>query len=189
MNRVLSFLFGNPSTLRRARMAGLLAVALGIAAQAACARAPAPAGADAAASQVASAAVPALPAQDASAPDPYPMKALPLRRDSDSDAVPAQMLFRSFALVVLIGLLAVGVLWRARRRPRDAAVGLAIGGWRRILSPASTSSLRLLSSVRLSPRASVHVVQWDGREWLLACSDERVTQLAERELADAEVRP
>ena len=38
------------------------------------------------------------------------------------------------------------------------------------------------ASVPLTPQASVHVVQWHGQEFLLACTAQQVTVLSQREV-------
>jgi flagellar biogenesis protein FliO len=37
-----------------------------------------------------------------------------------------------------------------------------------------------VASVPLTPQASVHVVQWNGQEFLLACTSQQVTVLSQR---------
>jgi len=118
----------------------------------------------------ASASAPAAPTSDAD-----PMRALPLRRDSEADGLGTQAAVRSFALVLVLGIAAGGLVWNARR---GGASGGAIAGWRRALAPTAGGGLRVAASARLSARVSVHVVQWNGREWLLACSDGGVTTLS-----------
>lgn len=43
-----------------------------------------------------------------------------------------------------------------------------------------------LASVPLTPQASVHVVQWHGQEFLLACTAQQVTVLSQRPADDRE---
>lgn len=43
-----------------------------------------------------------------------------------------------------------------------------------------------LASVALTPQASVHVVQWHGEEFLLACTAQQVTVLSQRKTGDRE---
>lgn len=55
------------------------------------------------------------------------------------------------------------------------------GGWQRWLAPGGSGPpLQVLRSARLTPRASVHVVRWDDREWLIGCAEHGMTLLAER---------
>lgn len=44
-----------------------------------------------------------------------------------------------------------------------------------------------LASVALTPQASVHVVQWHGEEFLLACTPQQVTVLSQRKGGDQEL--
>jgi hypothetical protein len=78
--------------------------------------------------------------------------------------------------------------------PSVLLVGLAVaaGGyavWRRSAGAQSQAAARRgdagvarLSSQALTPHASVHAVQWQGEEFLLACTPQQVTLLARRPL-------
>lgn len=68
-------------------------------------------------------------------------------------------------------------------------VVLAWAGWRRQNRGSSSSSLRQLlvrqnpdlkvvQSVRLTPRASLHVIEWKGQQQLLACSEHGVQAIS-----------
>ena len=98
----------------------------------------------------------------------------------------AQTFSASFMLILFIGSLAAVTLWRVRRGSRDQSGKGNVRGWKHILSPTPGDGLRLLDTLRLTSRASVHVVQWDGRKWLLSCTDERVTTLADHARAETE---
>jgi flagellar biogenesis protein FliO len=43
-----------------------------------------------------------------------------------------------------------------------------------------------LASVALTPQASVHVVQWQGQEFLLGCTQQQLTVLSQRALGERE---
>ena len=110
---------------------------------------------------------------------------LPLRRE------PSQALAvgRAPALVVLAAIMLVfvgGALLRRQGRAvgRGPAVAVRLASWLRTLSPAEPKrTLRVLQSARLTARASVHVLQWDGREWLVGCSEQGMTVMGRCEAA------
>ncbi|GAB3658534.1 flagellar biosynthetic protein FliO [Ramlibacter alkalitolerans] len=82
--------------------------------------------------------------------------------------------------------------------PSVLLLGLAVaaGGyawWRRGAGAQAQSATRRgpaaivrRSSQPLTPHASVHAVQWNGEEFLLACTPQQVTLLARRPLDAAE---
>lgn len=155
---------------RRVRPAALVALAALAAAPAAVAAPDAPA------TRAAVAARPqatALPASMHVAPE------LPLRRD-DPGAGP---LVRSLAVsAVLIAILGA-VLLRRRRSGTPRAPGSLPGlGWLARVGPGMpAASLQVLGSTRLTPRATVHVLRWDGDEWLVGCTDQGMTILGRRD--------
>jgi flagellar biogenesis protein FliO len=69
-------------------------------------------------------------------------------------------------------------------------LALGVGGyavWRRSAGAQARAAARRgesavtrLSSHPLTPHASVHTVQWNGEEFLLACTPQQVTVLARR---------
>jgi hypothetical protein len=72
-----------------------------------------------------------------------------------------------------------------RRHSRGAKGGPAmdrsLAAWLRRFSPsAQEHSLRVLQSARLTARASVHVLKWDGREWLIGCTEQGVSVMGQR---------
>ena len=112
---------------------------------------------------------------------------LPLKRDSDETwggTGPIQVL-GSVVLLAVCG----GWLWRRQiqlrgsggsppgRKWRDV---LKDSGWRGLLPAARAGDLRVIQSVALTQRASVHVLEWDGREWLVACTERSFTELGQR---------
>jgi hypothetical protein len=101
-----------------------------------------------------------------------------LRRDPhDADASGA-----GGALVAVLLLAAAGA-WLAHR-----AGWLRRGGGatrlRRLLAPTSAAGLRVLGSTRLTPKASAHVLQWEGRRVLVVCTDHAATVVARDEAGD-----
>ena len=81
--------------------------------------------------------------------------------------------------------------------PRSLLALLGAGGawvaWRRTRSRTArqvTPQIVRLSSQALTPQASVHAVQWNGEELLIACTAQQVSLLARRPVAaDQEPRP
>ena len=67
------------------------------------------------------------------------------------------------------------------------------GAWRkwggqlvRITRAPATAELQTRGIKRLTPKHSVHVVAWRGREYLLGCSEHQVTLIASAEAAPQE---
>jgi len=103
---------------------------------------------------------------------------LPLRREAEADAA-----FPAGALLLLVALLAVAVAWAWRRERHSGRAW----SWRRALRlPETSTQLRVLASMRLDARASVHVLEWEGSRLLVARGEQAVTLLAERRGAPAE---
>jgi flagellar biogenesis protein FliO len=109
--------------------------------------------------------------------------ALPVRRD-DSPAwqTGGVGVFGALAMVMLV----LGfVVWWLRRSGWAQVAGkagepVAGGGWRRLMAARAASQLRVIESARLTPRSSVHVVQWHGREWLLGCTEQGITVIGQQ---------
>ena len=97
---------------------------------------------------------------------------LPLRRDAESDVASAS----GVVVVLLLGILAILALRFALRR------GGAKWDWRRMLGgSAPQSGLRVVASMRLDARSSVHVVEWEGSRLLVARGEQSITLLATRD--------
>jgi flagellar biogenesis protein FliO len=97
---------------------------------------------------------------------------LPLRRDADADTA-----FPAGALVLLVAVLAAAVAWAWWRDRRSAGAW----SWRRALRlPEASTRLRVVASLRLDARTSVHVLEWEGSRLLVARGEQAVTLLAER---------
>ncbi|WP_435440411.1 flagellar biosynthetic protein FliO [Variovorax sp. RB2P76] len=109
--------------------------------------------------------------------------ALPVRRD-DSPAwqTGGVGVFGALSMVMLVLAL---VVWWLRRSGWAQVAGnagepVAGGGWRRLMAARATAQLRVIESARLTPRSSVHVVQWHGREWLLGCTEQGITVIGQQ---------
>ena len=99
---------------------------------------------------------------------------LPVRRDSEPGFDGG--LWIPPLLLLGLGLAAGGYAWWRRgagAQPRSGA--------RRV-----DAAVTRLSSQALTPHASVHAVQWNGEEFLLACTAQQVTLLARRALPSGE---
>jgi hypothetical protein len=108
---------------------------------------------------------------------------IPVRRGPNAEVGAAS----SVRAVVVISVLAIAVLVAVQLGRRGAGRSSSrVSGWRRWLSAGGPpDGLRIVHSARLSGRASVHVVRWDGREWLLGCGDHSVTLIGLRGAAEA----
>jgi Flagellar biosynthesis protein, FliO len=101
-----------------------------------------------------------------------PLSRLPLQHDPDPGWGGIGMLQLALAGIVL----AVWIGWLAWRRK----------GLSGMFRPAQRDGLKVLQSTALTARASLHVVRWDGREWLLGCTERGITPLAERTPPDTQ---
>jgi flagellar protein FliO/FliZ len=150
----------------RAMAAGLLFSHAGAYSQAAVA----PAAATAAASQP-------------SAPLVLP-RTIPFRPDSSSASSDGNSSPAAIALVVLSGL--AGFAWWAWRRSAQSSgaegAGKGMPWWRAM---PSRKSVLLHGSTRLSPKHSVHEIEWRGRRLLIGCADQAMTLLAEHVVAES----
>jgi flagellar biogenesis protein FliO len=99
---------------------------------------------------------------------------LPLRRGGDASGPDAPWLM---ALLLLALLVAAGayLAWRRGAGSRD-----------RSQAHRAEHVLTRVSSHPLTPQASVHVVEWNGDEYLVGCTSQQVTLLARRALASSE---
>lgn len=115
----------------------------------------------------------------ASAPIPL---ALPVRREDSSVWQTGGVgVFGAFATVMLVLGLVAWWLWRSRlsQIAGNAGEPVAGGRWRRLMAARATPQLRVVESARLTPRSSVHVVQWNGQEWLVGCTEQGITVIGQ----------
>ncbi|RKP48425.1 flagellar biosynthetic protein FliO [Trinickia fusca] len=104
---------------------------------------------------------------------------LPLVRRGDSPLTGGGAHWAALVTLAALALAATFAVRLRRRASGQGASALArlpfgLGG-----APTDASA-RLVQSVRLTPKATMHVVQWDRREWLIACTDQTVSVLGER---------
>jgi hypothetical protein len=97
--------------------------------------------------------------------------ALPMRRDAA--VAPEWSLWLPLLVVLALSALALGyVVWQK-------GFAAVVGGLVRGKGAARTPLVRL-SSQALTPQASVHVLHWQGDEFLLACTGQQVVLLARK---------
>lgn len=91
---------------------------------------------------------------------------LPLKRDT---VLAERTTGRAWALFGLVAFLFAGVFVY---RMRASDKGMQTPKWmRRIGVSFAESPIRIVHSLRLTPRASLHLVRWNDQEWLLGCSE------------------
>ena len=129
-------------------------------------------------SQSVAASAASLSASAASAPIVLP-RTIPFKQDStpaSGDSSPSSAVIA----LALLSVLAGGAFWAWRKRAQaygagSTGKGLSLWG----LTPAK-KNLLLHGTTRLSPRHSVHEVEWRGRRLLIGCADQTMTLLSER---------
>lgn len=121
------------------------------------------------------------PAVASSAPVVLP-RTIPFKQDSSPASNDASPSLAAIALVVLCGL-AGSAWWAWRKRvPAGGAGGAGKGSrWWGVMP--SQKNLLHHGSTRLSPRHSVHEIEWRGRRLLIGCADQTMTLLSERAVA------
>lgn len=81
------------------------------------------------------------------------------------------------ALVTVLLLAAAG-FWLAHRAGWTRRSGGAAALQRMFGAPAG-GGLRVLESMRLTPKASAHVLEWSGKRVLVVCTDQSATVVAQ----------
>ena len=126
---------------------------------------------------------PAAASVGASEPQRIPSD-IPLRRETTSDvANPSSTVWPT--LIVLLGLAGL-FIWTVRRKRLSGSAAPSAGGashghrmWPaplgRWLSSNGAAPVQVLSNQRLTPRHSIHLVQWQGRTYLLGCGEQHIT--------------
>lgn len=123
------------------------------------------------------------PASMASAPVVLP-KTIPFKQESAPASGDASPSLGAIALALSLGLAGLGFwAWRKRALVAGAeSAGRGLRGWG--MTPSGKNVL-LHGSTRLSPRHSVHEVEWRGRRLLIGCADQTMTLLSERAVAES----
>ena len=108
-------------------------------------------------------------------------KTIPFKQDSAPASGEGSPAFAAVALVVVLGLAGAGLwAWRNRRPAAGAESSARRSGW---WGGASSKVLVLHGTTRLSPRHSVHDIEWQGRRLLVGCTDQGMALLCERAAA------
>lgn len=108
---------------------------------------------------------------------------LPLKRDAAASAFPSVA-----GIIILTLLLGSAFVYVQILRRKGTSFETVVTRLRRVFGQgasaagAAQAGVRVLSTVRLTPRVSLHVVQWENRSRLLACTDSGVTVLGESEV-------
>lgn len=110
---------------------------------------------------------------------------IPVKRDAAGEgAAPAND--AAWLALAAIGVLLAFALIVARKRGRAAN---STGPWwtqlRSLLDATPSHEIERVSSTRLTPRHTLHVVVWEGRRLLVGCSENAVALLAESSRAPA----
>lgn len=104
---------------------------------------------------------------------------IPVKRDSPAEVAGHAGDYWWIAVFVVGGLLVLAVVI-ARRRVLQGQRAL---GWRSrlggLLNAVPAREIRRVSSMPLSPRHSLHVVEWNNRRLLLGCTEQSILLLAE----------
>lgn len=81
------------------------------------------------------------------------------------------------ALLVVLAVGALG-LWLVRRFAAARRGGAPLG-LPQMFGAAAARAVTLVESTRLTPKASAHVLQWKQRQWLVICTDQGTTVVAQ----------
>lgn len=92
-------------------------------------------------------------------------QAIPVQRDDPQIAVTAGA---ALAFAIVLAALALGVLWWLRQRQSNRWT--TWGGH-------VSARIQVVSSARIAPHTSIHVVDWQGRRYVLAVHPGGVTQM------------
>lgn len=83
------------------------------------------------------------------------------------------------AAVFIAGLAGWGFVAVRRKSAGQAAAPAWLTRWTGLPEAAAQREIRRIASTRLTPRHSLHVVEWNGRQLLLGCTDQSVQLLSE----------
>lgn len=114
---------------------------------------------------------------------PVPSKispSIPLRReDAPAFADRGSSVFQFMTVLVLFATAAFWLMKKKGVKPASSSIAFWLKGFG--ASP-SAKALQVVQSTRLTAQASLHVVQWDGKEWMVGCTDQGLSILANRVL-------
>lgn len=114
---------------------------------------------------------------------PLLSSAPPLQRETHPiTSNPGSGAYRAVFLILFLTALFGWVRWK-QQFVRRSGSSATIRNWRTwLITPANVTNLKVVQSTRLTPRASAHVLQWDGKEWLVGCTERSITVLGQRNL-------
>jgi hypothetical protein len=121
------------------------------------------------------------PASASSGPSSLPAS-IPLKRDAAGESAGPAAEGWWLAIAAAAVLLGFAVIAARQKLKPVPASGSRWPQWR---GAASAHAVERVSSTRLSPRHSLHVVNWEGRRLLLGCSDNTIQLLAESKTGEA----
>lgn len=104
---------------------------------------------------------------------------IPLRREAEADG---SAMFGTTQLLMVVAVLAVST-WGLSRwlRSRASSAESRPTGWLgRFAGRSGIDAAQVVSSSRLTGKASLHVVEWDRQQWLIGCTEHSVSVLAKR---------
>ncbi|MGE1005001.1 flagellar biosynthetic protein FliO [Ralstonia pseudosolanacearum] len=119
-----------------------------------------------------------MPVDTKAGPERLPAS-IPLRRDAEQDSA---AMFGAPQLLMAVAILAA-LLWGLSRRIRSrgsSSEGRPAGWLDRFAGRPGNDAARIVSASRLTGKASLHVVEWDGQQWLLGCTEHTLSVLAKR---------
>lgn len=110
---------------------------------------------------------------------------IPLRRDGGAAGtmnLPGDAAWLVVAALMLA--IAAATFWGRSKRPSsNPAAGFWRWRFREGDRPMPRDGVERVSSTRLSPRHSLHVVEWGGRRLLIGCTDHSMRLLSEAPVA------
>lgn len=110
-------------------------------------------------------------------------KTIPFKQDSALASGESGPSLAAIAVVVAIGFLGFALwVWRNRRLAGGVDNTAKRSSW---WGGASSRDVLLHGTTRLSPRHSVHDIEWRGRRLLIGCTDQSMTLLSERTMAES----
>ena len=89
---------------------------------------------------------------------------------------------RAFSLVLLL----MGLAYWALRRVQKARGGTSTqtqAPWMKWLAAGGAEGMRVIQSSRLTAKASVHILHWDDKEWMVGVTDQGIALLGQRSLS------